>query len=143
MKSNLTLFALLLLAFALGCGKSSGGDAGTASTPSKFVGKWKGGVVPMPGKENDKAVKISQGFADMLRFELKDDMTFTGTFIGPVEGTYTVAGESVTLKVTKPEESKVLPPMVYDIKPDGQTMNLRDDPAAKNGQSQSVLTKES
>ncbi len=110
-----------MLCVVMGC--HSGGNV---------VGKWTGSVVVDSGYENDMGAKMAEGFAKAISFELKADKTFSGTLLFPVEGTYTVDGNKVTLAVTKvmgmdgKGSTKSDKPMVFEVAADGKTMNAPD-----------------
>jgi hypothetical protein len=112
-------FSWLIVAIALlsllGCGKAG------------VVGKWQATVAADPGHENDPAFALEKAMMSTVNFELKPDGTFTGNILFPVEGTYTVAGSQVSLRVTKAMGQTVTPkpedkPIVCEISGDGKTL---------------------
>lgn len=129
--------AALLIAFVAmsGCG----GGAGSV------VGKWKGSIESGGAKKDDPAGKLAQAFGDMMgaaiSFEFKSDKTFTGSIIFPIEGTYTVEGNKVSLKVEKmagmaPKagDANNDKPLVFTIAPDGKTMSAKDETGKNQGE---------
>jgi hypothetical protein len=117
---TLSLAVLVFAAFALlGCGKSN------------VVGKWQGAMIADPGHENDPDVAMAKGMMGALSFDLKSDNTFSGQLFVPIEGTYTVSGNQVTLQITKVMgvENKAKDgnkPVVLTVSGDGKTMTANE-----------------
>ena len=153
-----TGIAILILAL-IGC---HGGSA-------NVVGKWKGKMDLSKEMAKDKnkndpnaqmGAAMANAFASMMNFslELKADNTFNMTMVMfPVEGKYSVSGDTVTLTPEKiagmtMEQAKAMQkdkggagsmdankPMKLKISPDGKTLTAEPD---KPGQGQMVFERE-
>jgi hypothetical protein len=99
------------------------------------VGKYRAQVEPGPGDKGEAA--MAQMMASAMTLELKADNTFNMTMLFPFEGTYTVAGDTVELTVTKAmgmgeeafkNDPKMKKPMRLKIEPDGKTLTAIPEP---------------
>lgn len=110
-----------------------------------MVGKWKGTIEMGEQKKDDPGASMAKAFGDMLggaiSFEFKSDKTFTGTLLFPVEGTYSVSGNTVTLEIkkmmgmeAKGDNAKDQKPLVFTMAPDGKSMSAKDPTGKQNGE---------
>lgn len=129
MRSFLLATFGLMLCFVVGChgvaGLAGGGSA-------NVIGKWTGNATADPGFEKDPAFEMAKGLTKSINFEFKADKTFTGSMIFPIEGTYTVVGNTVTLTITKAMGMETKgkgdndKPLVLEMASDGKTMTAKD-----------------
>ncbi len=83
--------ALLLL--VVGC---------SSNLEQKLVGKYKGEIGMDPKSEkDDMAAAFAKALLGNLSLELKADKTFSMSIMVPVEGTWSVSGDRLLLKVSK------------------------------------------
>lgn len=138
-QAALALSAALALALALGCQKGI--------TEADLVGKWDGKMVvnkadaEKTAKAQGLDAKQTQAMMDMMAstnmpLELKDDKSFTFSLGGiPMEGTWVLAGQTLTLTYTKamgtdveqirksnPQADAMLKPIPLTVAADGKTM---------------------
>lgn len=118
---------------------------GCSGGASSVVGKWKGTIEMGEQKKDDPGASMAKAFGDMLggaiSFEFKSDKTFTGTLLFPVEGTYSVSGNTVTLEIkkmmgmeAKGDNAKDQKPLVFTMAPDGKSMSAKDPTGKQNGE---------
>jgi hypothetical protein len=82
---------LAIAALAVGC----------ASREKQLIGKWSGKIaIPESEKDNPMA-KMVEGMMSSLSLELKEDKSFIMTMMFPVEGTWSLVGNTLELKVSK------------------------------------------
>jgi hypothetical protein len=80
------------------------GDAGAAADETKLVGKFKASVeMPEVKKDDPNAAmaNMAKAMAESMTLELKADKQFMMTMIFPMEGKWTVAGDTLTLTMEK------------------------------------------
>lgn len=91
---NVSRWILLafLVAVAIGC---------AGNREKELVGKWTGKASVPDDKKNDPNVKMAEAFLSNASLELKEDKKFTMTIMFPFEGTWSVSGDTLALKVEK------------------------------------------
>jgi hypothetical protein len=67
---------------------------------ANVVGKYKGSIEGMK-TDNPMAAALAESMMGNLTLELKPDKTFSMNMMVPLEGSYTVSGSTLTLKVEK------------------------------------------
>jgi len=106
------MFAMILV---VGCSggtatkdKGTGGNVGTSNGSGEtaqagdLVGTYQAQIPEMKNaKADDPMAKMAQEMAKSMKLELMKDMTFKLTMVVPIEGKYTVDGNSLSLKVEK------------------------------------------
>ena len=92
MKSVARFFLVAVLAVCV---------CGCSNREKQLVGKWTGDLtIPESEKDNPMA-KMVQGMMGSLSLELKADKTFSMSMIFPIEGTWSVSGDTLSLQATK------------------------------------------
>lgn len=124
--------ALLAVSVLLGC---SGGGV---------VGKYKGEIELPADQKNNPLAGMASGLAGSLSLELKADKTFNMNMMFPVEGTYTVSGNTVELTTTKAMGNAVSAgsskPMRLTIEDGGKSLVLVDEKQPEKGKLKFVRT---
>lgn len=71
---------------------------GCAANESAVVGRWKGDVRMSDKAKAQPLSNLASGFAATLTLNLKADHTYEGmAFVAPVEGTWSMAGDRISL----------------------------------------------
>jgi hypothetical protein len=93
MRALSTVFVVAIALLVSGCGNKE----------ARLIGKYKGEMAGMPAADdkNNPMAGLAKAMAGSLSLELKADHKFTLNVIFPLEGTWSVSGDTVTLKVEK------------------------------------------
>lgn len=110
-----------------------------SSPEKKVIGKWKGEVA-MP-KSDDPGSQMANAMASMfasaINLELKSDKTFTLNLFISIEGTWSMAGNTVTLtpKAAAGMDSAKMSdqkPIELELSGDGKTLTAKPDDSSKD-----------
>jgi hypothetical protein len=114
------LCGLLLAACLLcGCGES---------LEKKIVGTWKVDTAKtqFEGKMDEIEKKQMMAIMESMSLELKEDKTFNMEVIFPIEGTWALAGNKLSLTPkTKPGETVKMAANAFDVDASGTTMSAK------------------
>ena len=137
-KKFLTWILIASAFLAISCGCSGAGK--------QLAGSWKGTMAAPAGKENDPGVKMTQSLVGNITLDLAPDSSFKMSMVFPLEGTWTVADNKISLTVTKAmgmtleELKKKNPasgngldkPMVLDVSADSKTLTAENPAGTPN-----------
>lgn len=123
---TLVLFSALMALMA-GCG---------ANPEKALIGKWVVDTASMTAEMKDNP--MAEQMAKSMTIEFKEDKSFTMTMIFPAEGTWSLAGDVVTLDVKKamgmevPADQKGKNNLELKISGDGKTLTAVKKPDDKS-----------
>ena len=120
-----------------------------------LIGKWNGEITVPESEKNDPSAKMAMAMLKNITLELKEDKTFVMMMMFPIEGTWSVSGDRVSLKVEKfmgmtvyemkkksagnggaPGMDKMDKPLELTISADNQTLTAVPDKQDQKGQLQ-------
>jgi hypothetical protein len=126
----------------------------------QLVGKWTGELSMPDAKGDDPMAKFAQALMGNVSLDLKEDKSFTMTIVIPIEGTWSLQGDVLTLMPTKVmgmtmDEAKKMAesngktadkndmnqPMEFSVSGDGKTLTAIKKSGAKADQGDLVFKK--
>jgi hypothetical protein len=142
MKAMPFVLALVVASGLTGC-------SSVLSKQADVTGKWNGKISLTPEQQKSPAAAMMKSMTPTL--ELKKDNTFAMTMVFPIEGTWAMASNKLSLTMTKmmgmsiddikkqaaksgqANSSEMDKPMVFDVSADGKTLTAVDNKSTAGG----------